>query len=61
MKRDFVNLQDRCRAVIVKRVKYKKDLEKLLVPPRIKQYLGEAIMDTVNPFKQVNQNISMSI
>lgn len=61
MKRDFVNLQDRCRAVIVKRVKCKKDLDKLLVPPRIKLYLGEAIMDSVNPFKQVNQNISMSV
>lgn len=61
MKRDFVNLQDRCRAVIVKRVKCKKDLEKLMVPSRIKLFLGEAIMDSVSPFKQFNQNICNSI
>lgn len=61
MKRDFVNLQDRCRTVIVKRVKCEKDLEKLSLPPRITLYLGEAIMDPINPFKQVDQNISMSV
>lgn len=58
MKRDFVNLQDRCRAVIVKRIADKKDLEKLLVPPRIRSFLGEAIIDSVLPFKPVNQTVN---
>ncbi|KAG5892247.1 hypothetical protein JTB14_014617 [Gonioctena quinquepunctata] len=58
MKRDFVNLQDRCRAVIVKRVKNKRDLETLFLPPKIRQFLEEAILDTVQPFKPVNQNAS---
>lgn len=57
MKRDFVNLQDRCRAVIVKRITCKEDLEKLCVPTKIRGYLGEAIIDSVEPFKPVNHNI----
>lgn len=56
MKRDFVNLQDRCRAVIVKRIRNKQDLEKLFVPTKIRSYLAEAIIDTVEPFKPVNHN-----
>ncbi|CAG9825522.1 unnamed protein product [Phaedon cochleariae] len=56
MKRDFVNLQDRCRAVIVKRIQSRKDLEKLFLPPKIRQYLDEAVLDSVVPFKPVNQN-----
>ncbi|XP_065164728.1 SPRY domain-containing SOCS box protein 3 [Atheta coriaria] len=55
MKRDFVNLQDRCRAVIVKRVASKRDLDKLLVPTRIKAYLGEASF----PFKEFNHNFNL--
>lgn len=56
MKRDFVNLQDRCRAVIVKRIDHKQDLENLFVPTKIRAYLAEAIVDSVEPFKPVNQN-----
>lgn len=61
MKRDFVNLQDRCRAVIVKKVSDKKDLEKLMVPPSIRNFLGEAIVDIVQPFKPVNQIVANNI
>lgn len=43
MRRDFVNLQDRCRAVILEGIKNKKELEKLEVPPMIRNYLAEAI------------------
>lgn len=42
MRRDFVNLQDRCRAVILGIIKSKSDLEKLEVPPLIRDYLSEA-------------------
>lgn len=55
MKRDFVNLQDRCRAVIVKRVSGRKDLEKLMVPPRIRSFLAEAILESTTPFKPLNR------
>lgn len=55
MKRDYVNLQDRCRAVIVKRVRARKDLEKLMVPPRIKSFLAEAILENAAPFKPLNK------
>lgn len=59
-KRDFVNLQDRCRAVIVKRVKSKSDLDKLMVPPKIRSYLAEAItvVDPTQPLKHVYPNSS---
>lgn len=61
MKRDFVNLQDRCRAVIVKRLKDKQDLEQLYVPTKIRSYLAEAIVESVKPFKPVNQNIANNL
>lgn len=54
MKRDFVNLQDRCRAVIVKKIKRKQDLEQLFLPTKIKMYLAEAIEDRIEPLKVVN-------
>lgn len=57
MRRDFVNLQDRCRAEIVKRIKSKTDLDDLHVPPRIKSYLSEAMMDPVQPFLPVNKYV----
>lgn len=43
MQRDFVNLQDRCRAVILDKVKSKSELESLALPPMIKSYLAEAM------------------
>lgn len=54
MKRDFVNLQDRCRAVIVKKIKRKQDIEKLFLPTKIKMYLAEAIEERIEPLKPVN-------
>lgn len=44
-RRDFVNLQDRCRAVIVKHVKYRQDLISLKLPTIIVNYLSEAFTD----------------
>lgn len=58
MRRDFVNLQDRCRAVIIKRITRKQDIRTLYLPSRIQSYLAEVIEDTVEPFKLVNQNIN---
>lgn len=57
-KRDFVNLQDRCRAIIIKKIKHKSDLEKLFLPAQIRLYLSEAIAETLEPFKLVNQNLA---
>lgn len=53
MRRDFVNLQDRCRAVILKRIGKKRDVDALWVPPRIKYYLSEAY---VEPIRREQQN-----
>ena len=44
-RRDFVNLQDRCRAVITKRIRTHEDLNKLQLPITIKQYLAEPLHD----------------
>lgn len=55
MRRDFVNLQDRCRSVIVKQVSSKEDLDKLMIPSRIKNYLAEAIGEFTTPFKHWNK------
>lgn len=57
MKRDFVNLQDRCRTVIIKRIRGKSDLDELMVPPRIKSYLSEVMIDCVQPLQTVNENV----
>lgn len=43
MRRTFVNLQDRCRAVIVKRITGRRQLDDLQVPPRIRSFLAEAM------------------
>lgn len=45
MRRDFVNLQDRCRAVIIKKMKTKSLFDKIILPPNIKRYLEEAILE----------------
>lgn len=42
-RRDFVNLQDRCRAVIIQRLKSEKDLQALGLPHRITNYLQVAL------------------
>lgn len=61
MKRDFVNLQDRCRAVIVKNIKRRKDLDKLLLPSRMKMYISEALYDPMHPLQPVNINVTNNI
>ena len=58
MKRDFVNLQDRCRAEILKRVKSQTELDRLALPPRIKAYLNEPLADIVEPFRPVNNYVN---
>jgi SPRY domain-containing SOCS box protein 3 len=55
MRRDFVNLQDRCRAVIVKRVRTKHDLEKLFIPKKIRGYLAEVVAESGLTYKQFNR------
>lgn len=59
MRRDFVNLQDRCRACILKRIRRKSDLEYLMVPTKIRMYLGEFLENAAEPFHAVNQNVSL--
>nr|CAD7194717.1 unnamed protein product [Timema douglasi] len=61
MKRDFVNLQDRCRAVILKRVRSPNQLDRLRLPARIKAYLGEPMSETVQPFQPVNKYVLNSM
>lgn len=50
---EFVNLQDRCRAEIVKRIKRVSDLYSLRLPYGITQYLTESIRD-IPPLKKVD-------
>lgn len=57
-RRDFVNLQDRCRVVIARRMRSKKDVAKLCLPPRMQAYLGEIIDEHyIDSYKLVNQTI----
>ena len=44
-RRDFANLQDRCRASIMKLVKTRDRLDTLKLPYRIKNYLSESLID----------------
>lgn len=44
-RRDFVNLQDRCRAEICKLISTKRDLWKLKLPPIITEYLAEGVSE----------------
>lgn len=44
-RRDFVNLQDRCRAEILKNIKSKTEIDRLELPHVITQYLAEALSD----------------
>lgn len=52
-RRDFVNLQDRCRAEIMKRIHKRNDLNSLKLPYMITQYLGESLKE-LSPLKQVD-------
>lgn len=60
-KRDFVNLQDRCRAVIVKQISNERDLDELAVPVAIRSYLRQAILEADVPLNSVNQIVLNSI
>ncbi|XP_054285051.1 SPRY domain-containing SOCS box protein 3 [Macrosteles quadrilineatus] len=57
MRRDFVNLQDRCRAVILEAIKNKRDLEKLEVPTLIRNYLAEAVSTQFAPINYYVLNV----
>lgn len=52
-RRDFVNLQDRCRAEIMKHIKTRQDLSKLKLPSIITDYLSEVYNDNA-PLRQVD-------
>lgn len=53
LRRDFVNLQDRCRAEIVKKMRRARDLSQLQLPKPIMEYLAEA-MEPVQPLVSVD-------
>ncbi|XP_052896175.1 SPRY domain-containing SOCS box protein 3 [Anopheles moucheti] len=53
-RRDFVNLQDRCRAIIIKHINTRDKLDRLALPYFIKNYLAEAVTEsnaTVTPLE----------
>jgi len=50
-KRDFANLQDRCRATIMKHVRSQDCLDKLKLPFRIRNYLAENLCETPDEIK----------
>lgn len=58
MKREFVNLQDRCRAEIVKRLKCRGDVEKLYLPPKIRLYLVDGMEEPQEPLKVLCTNLT---
>lgn len=43
LRRDFNNLQDRCRAVILKNIKRREQLDKLDLPIVLVHYLADAL------------------
>ena len=43
LKRDFVNLQDRCRATILGQLTHEEQIDQLCLPLRIKQYISEGL------------------
>lgn len=43
LKRDFVNLQDRCRATILKQLTHEEQIDQLCLPIRIKQFISEGL------------------
>uniref|UniRef100_A0A1Y9H327 SPRY domain-containing SOCS box protein 3 n=1 Tax=Anopheles dirus TaxID=7168 RepID=A0A1Y9H327_9DIPT len=45
-RRDFVNLQDRCRAIIIKHINTREKLDRLALPYFIKNYLAEAVTES---------------
>ncbi|XP_050306895.1 SPRY domain-containing SOCS box protein 3 [Anthonomus grandis grandis] len=56
MRRDFVNLQDRCRAVIVKTLRCKQDVKELFLPPRIQAFISEVIEDNLEQSEDVTKD-----
>lgn len=56
-RRDFANLQDRCRAEICKLITSKRELSRLKLPTMITEYLAEVVMDssTSNALIPANQ------
>ncbi|XP_055592353.1 SPRY domain-containing SOCS box protein 3-like [Uranotaenia lowii] len=56
-RRDFVNLQDRCRAVIIKHIKSREKLDRLDLPYCITNYLAEALYDSSIPVTPLEQQL----
>ncbi|XP_053692125.1 SPRY domain-containing SOCS box protein 3 [Sabethes cyaneus] len=56
-RRDFVNLQDRCRAIIIKQVKTRDKLDRLNLPYCITNYLAEALSDCSTPVTPLEQQL----
>lgn len=56
-RRDFVNLQDRCRAVIIKHIKTREKLDRLNLPYCITNYLAEALSDCTTPVTPLEQQL----
>jgi len=44
MRRDYESLQDRCRSEILKKIKDRADMEQLLIPDSLKEYLAESMI-----------------
>ncbi|XP_055636936.1 SPRY domain-containing SOCS box protein 3 [Toxorhynchites rutilus septentrionalis] len=57
MRRDFVNLQDRCRALIIKYAKSREKLDRLNLPYCITNYLAEALTDCTTPVTPLEQQL----
>lgn len=56
-RRDFVNLQDRCRAIIIKHVKTHEKLDRLNLPHCITNYLADALSDCSTPVTPLEQHL----
>ncbi|XP_029709231.1 SPRY domain-containing SOCS box protein 3 [Aedes albopictus] len=56
-RRDFVNLQDRCRAIIIKHIKTREKLDRLNLPHCITNYLADALTDSSTPVTPLDQHL----
>ncbi|XP_065073920.1 SPRY domain-containing SOCS box protein 3 [Ochlerotatus camptorhynchus] len=56
-RRDFVNLQDRCRAIIIKHIKTREKLDRLTLPYCITNYLADALSDCSTPVMPLEQQL----
>lgn len=54
MRRDFLDLKDLCRSVILKRIKHKSDITTLELPTVVAEYLADAFGDDERPLTPVD-------